>query len=154
MAVIKGKDLMIFVNGKSIAFATSHSYEMQASTFETTSALQTKDGNAAVWSEKMINGKSWTASSENVMANTAAGHSFDDLFALYTACQPVTLVLGGHTGTSTDVPEGGWTPASSGCLTGQALITSLSVNAGVTDNATFSISFEGTGELKPVTQQS
>ena len=35
--VIKGRDLMLFINGKSIAFATSHSLTISMDTTETTS---------------------------------------------------------------------------------------------------------------------
>ena len=37
MSVIKGGDLMLFVNGKSIGFATSHTLSISAETKETTS---------------------------------------------------------------------------------------------------------------------
>ncbi len=46
-----------------------------------------------------------------------------------------------------EVPEGGWTPVTTGQYKGKVVITSLELNAPNGDNATFTASFEGVGAL-------
>lgn len=143
--VIKGADLMLFVGGKSIAFATSHTLEISAETIETTS----KDSGGK-WAMNQANKLSWSASSENLYALEGAGNDFDTLFAAMVARTPVTLVMDLESGYATKadaVPETGWTPLAATGWTGSAIITSLSLNAANEDNATFSVSFTGTGAL-------
>lgn len=55
----------------------------------------------------------------------------------------------------TVVPENGWTPkggANGKGLKGKAYITNISVNAPDGDNATYSVTFAGSGELSNYTQ--
>jgi len=75
MAVTKGGDLMLFVNGKSIAFATNHTLSISADTKETS----TKDS-GGLWQTSEVGMLSWSCSSENLMGNPMAGIGYDELF--------------------------------------------------------------------------
>lgn len=149
MSLIKGGDLMLFVNGKSIAFATNHTLNISADTKETT----TKD-NGGKWQYSEAGILSWTASSENMLADSGEGTTFDDLFDLMIARTPITAVFtveGNSTTAKLDnVPTGGWTAKSKTGYTGDVVITSLVQNAPNGENATFTADFTGVGPLTKV----
>lgn len=138
---VLGKDMMLFVEAKALALATSCKLGLSAETIDT----QSKD--SGIWTEKDIKKLSWNASSENVFSADADANSYDKLFALFIAHKPVTLKFGivGNPDVN-EMPAAGWTLAN-GAYTGKAVITSLEANAPDGDKATFSISFEGTGAL-------
>ena len=152
MSVIKGSDMMLFVGGKSIGFATSHSLSISADTKETSS----KDSGGK-WQTSEVGVLSWTASSENLCADTAEGVSYDDLFGMMIARKPITGVFALE-GNSTNLAEGkldavttgGWTPKAKNGYTGQMIITSLEQNAPNGENATFTVQFTGVGSLTKV----
>ena len=129
---VLGKDLMLFIDDKAIALATSCKLGLSAET---------------IWTEKDIKKLSWNASSENVFSADADANSYDKLFALFLAHKPVVLKFGvvGNPDVN-EMPAAGWTLAE-GAYTGSAVITSLEANAPDGDKATLSISFEGTGPL-------
>lgn len=152
--VIKGADLMVFVGGKSIALATSHTLTISADTKETSS----KDSGGK-WQTSEVGILSWTMKSENLFsAEGTAGETYDTLFQKMIARQPVTLVFALE-GSSTDiesnkldaVPTAGWTADSDFGYTGQAIITNLETSAPNGENATFTIDFTGVGSLTKVT---
>ena len=64
MAIIKGGDLMLFIGGTSIGFATNHTLSINADTKETS----TKDSGGK-WQSSEAGILSWTASTENLMSN-------------------------------------------------------------------------------------
>ena len=152
MSVIKGGDLMLFVNGKSIAFATNHTISINADTKETS----TKD-NGGFWQVSEVGMLSWTCTSENLMGDPMAGIGFDELFDIMIARKPVTgiFALEGNSTNYIDqklgaAPTTGWTAKTDDGYTGQLIITSLEKNAPNGDNATMKVSFTGVGELKKV----
>ena len=152
MSVIKGGDLMLFVNGKSIAFATNHTISINADTKETS----TKD-NGGFWQVSEVGMLSWTCTSENLMGDPMAGIGFDELFDIMIARKPVTgiFALEGNSTNFIDqklgaAPTTGWTAKTDDGYTGQIIITSLEKNAPNGDNATMKVSFTGVGELKKV----
>jgi TP901-1 family phage major tail protein len=59
--IINGGDLMLFIDGKSIAFATNHTLSINAETVETTS----KD-HGGKWVSKATRKISWTMNTENL----------------------------------------------------------------------------------------
>lgn len=138
---VLGKDMMLFVEAKALALATSCKLGLSAETID----IQSKD--SGIWTEKDIKKLSWNASSENVFSADADANSYDKLFALFLAHKPITLKFGvvGNPDVN-EMPADGWTLAN-GAYTGKAVITSLEANAPDGDKATFSISFEGTGPL-------
>lgn len=149
--VINGGDLMFFINGKSVAFATSHKLTISAETVETSS----KDSGGK-WVTKAVKKLSWNGTTENLYSNDGSGITYDDLFDLMVARQPIDAVFALE-GDSEDyaekkldeVPEAGWKPATTN-KAGKVVITSLEVNAPNGDNATFTCNFEGVGALKKV----
>lgn len=139
---VLGKDLMLFVDGKAIALATSCKLALSSETIDT----QSKD--SGIWTEKDIKKLSWNCSSENLFSADASADGYDKLFALMLARKPISIKFGtpGNTD-SNELPEAGWMPPANGAYSGTALITSLELNAPDGDKATFSANFEGTGPL-------
>ena len=139
--VIKGRDLMLFINGKSIAFATSHSLSISMDTTETTS----KDSGGK-WVTSNAGKISWEVKTENLFSNDGEGVTFENLFDLMTAQTPIDAVFALEKNSA----KGGWVPSTTGTFSGKVILTSLEASAPNEDNATFSASFVGTGELKKV----
>lgn len=147
--IYNGSDLMLFVGGKSIACATSHSLSVSIDTTE--SSTKCKDYKSGAWKTFKSTDMSWTVSTENLYASTGGeGKSFDDLMALKGT--EVTIVFAPSSESDNTVITGGWTPKANTGYTGNAILTSLEVSAQDGENATFSASFQGTGELKAVTE--
>ena len=153
--VIKGKKLMVFIKKdneyKSIALSTNHTLTLSASTSDL--AVRSKDqAKGKSWTDSEINEMSWSVSSESLVG-TNEGHGWGDIVDLYLKGEKVELVFDGVT--SDGAPVGGYSPAASGDdfqgLKGQALITSLTLNSPLEDNATYSVEFTGTGQLEKYT---
>jgi predicted secreted protein len=150
--VQKGSDLMLFYGGRSIAAATSCSFNMSMDTKESSN----KDS-GGVWQSMEAGIISWDMSSENMFTvDGDNGLGYNDIFDLMTARQSVEIVfaLKQDSGNETfEVGEGGWkadTTSDNGqkiYRKGSALITSLQANAPNGDNATFSVTFQGNGPL-------
>ena len=151
--IIKGGDLMLFIGGKSVGYATNHTLSINVDTKETS----TKD-NGGKWQTSEVGIISWTASTENLVAHTVEGKSLNDLIDAMIARTELTAVFSVE-GNSTDldehklneVPTGGWTSKnvlnSFNGYTGNVIITSVEVNAPNGDNATYTVQFTGTGAL-------
>lgn len=150
--ITKGGDLMLFVGGKSIAYATNHTLSISADTKETS----TKDS-GGLWQTSEVGMLSWSCSSENLIGDPMAGIGYDELFQMMVARKPITGVFGLE-GDSANFEEGklgaaptaGWTAKANDGYTGQMIITSLEKNAPNGENATLKVDFTGVGELKPV----
>lgn len=145
--IIDGGDLMVFVGGKSIAFATNHTLSLTAETSDTSH----KDVKGT-WKTSTVKMFSWEVTSENLYADEGNGLTYDDLFDKMVEKDELTLIFSNNTGTLTEASgsaEGGWaSDASKNYYCGKAIITSLEVNAQNGDNATFTVTFSGQGELK------
>lgn len=138
---------MLFLAGKSIAFATSHTLEISAETSDTSN----KDEGGGDWASSEISKLSWSASSENLFTTNGNGASYDTLFDYMVKKTPIDAVFGLKSEATTDVPTEGWTAATTGVYTGKVVITSLSLNAPNGEYATYSAQFTGVGELKKKT---
>lgn len=141
MAKVKGGDLMLFVEGSSIAYATSHTLTVGADTTDSSN----KDEGGGGWASSDVNLLNWSATSENIMG-TGKGSGYQALFNLMKSKTKVTLVFAEKSGNATDVPDGGWS-AGSIYAAGKALITNLVANAPNGENATFTVEFTGVGPL-------
>ena len=139
---IKGQELMLFIGGKSIAYATNHTLNLSAELADVTN----KDEGSGDWKVQEVKQMSWEATTENLYS--VDGYS--SLFTLMTAKTPITAVFAPKTETDINVPSGGTWTASSG-YTGQVLINSIAVNAQVGDYATFTVNFTGVGALTAYT---
>lgn len=149
MSVIKGGDMMLFVGGKSIGYATNHTLSISADTKETS----TKDSGGK-WQTSEVGILSWTASSENLMSNSQEGVGYKELVNYMinrTPVQGVFALEGNSTNLETakldNVPTGGWTPKNTNTLSGEMIITSVELNAPNGENATFTVNFTGNGAL-------
>lgn len=153
----KGNDLMIFIGGKSVAFATSH----QLSTTLESETIQSKDsGYDGVNIPKSI---TWEITSENLFIDG----EYSKLFEKQLKKEYVDIVFGigkraGSAPGNGTTPETALQPnnpqdASSAIYwtyetnapyyTGKALITSLSVSASAGETATYSATFQGSGSI-------
>lgn len=141
----KGGDMMVFVGGKSIACATSHTRTVTMETKETSS----KDSGGK-WGTSEAGILGWSARSENISSTGEAGLTYDDLLEKMINREPVTLVMGPKNETADAVPETGWTPKTGQGWTGTAYITNVEENQPNGDNATFTVDFTGTGPLEKV----
>lgn len=147
--VINGGDLMLFIGGKSIAFATSHKLSINVETVETTS----KDSGGK-WVAKSARKISWNCNTENLYSNDGEGVTFDQLFDMLVAREEVDAVFcleKDYASKADSVPTNGWLPSTSGTYSGKVIITALESNAPNGDNATFTASFEGVGALTKTT---
>lgn len=146
MSKIQGGDMMLFLGGKSIAYATSHTLEINGNTTSTAN----KDEGGGDWDVQEVNLLSWAASSENMYSEEGEGDNFDDLYDIMVAKTPVTAVFSKKSSTATEVPEGGWTAQTGKGYTGKVVITSLSLNAPNGEYATYTVNFTGVGKLEKV----
>lgn len=149
MSKIKGGNLMLFINGKSIAYATNHTLEISAETKDTSN----KDEGGGNWAAEEVGLLSWSASSENLYSTDGAGTKYEDLYDAMIAKTPIAAVfsLRSETDSVTSVPQNGWTP-SVPKYTGNVIITSLSLNAPNGEYATFTANFNGVGALTKVNE--
>ena len=124
MSAIKGLDVLIKVGSQVVGGQRNASLEMSAETIDTT--VKTTGG----WAAKIPGIKSWTSSCDGVYFLDDAG-----LSAAQTAFMngtPVQLEFSKEEGLA---------------YSGQAVITSMAVEAGQEDIVSYTISFEGTGAL-------
>lgn len=141
--VLNGKDFMVFVNNEATALATSHKLTLNA---ETSDAASKDDG---MWDESIVTKMSWEASTEALVSADANVNSYDTLYDLFIAGQPVTLVCGIPGNLTNDgVPTEGWQAPSTKYYTGQALITSLDRSDAKGSNSSMTVSFKGVGKLE------
>lgn len=143
--IIKGRDLMLFDStGKSYAFATNHTLTLTAETTDVSS----KDH--GIWSGAEVSKFNWEISSENLYTT----EGFEKMFDAWTTGNAVTVRFGlkcvaerNSTGTVVDGDFPHWT-SNGAYYEGKAYITSLSANASNGDNATYSVTLTGNGQLK------
>lgn len=147
--IVKGQELMLFQNGKSIAFATSHTLTITGNTTD----ISSKDH--GFFSASALTSITWEISAENLYTDSA----FDSYFnAMVNTRQPVEVVFGHYSDDATlaiagiaDSETDSWTaPTSDVYYRGKAYITSLTANAANGDNATFSVTLSGVGKLEQV----
>jgi TP901-1 family phage major tail protein len=144
MAKIQGGDLMLFIGGKSIAYATNHTLEISGDTTDTSN----KDEGGGKWGSQEVSKINWTVSSENLYSVDGEGENFDDLFDAMVNGTELTAVFSVKSGNTTEVPDGGWTPGNTSTkYTGKLIVNSLSLNAPNGEYATFTANFTGVGAL-------
>lgn len=138
--VIKGDELMVFKNSKSIAFATAHSLTVTGNTVD----IASKDH--GFWGASEVGSLTWEITTENLYTANA----FDDLYDAMVNNTPLDVIFGpaaNYDKNGIDNSTESWTPATKGIYTGQAIITSLTANANTGENATFSATLTGQGAL-------
>lgn len=143
----KGKDLMLSIDGTVYGYATECSFDINTDTVEITSTRYKRKTSAGKFKEYESDVNSVSLSSSYVLSD-----SEDDYMA---------LVQHQLSGTPIDVSfvdvvdkgdvemgvTGSLEEATTGMrISGKALITAISLSAPVTDEATFQVSLQGTGE--------
>lgn len=145
--IVKGQELMLFHNGESIAFATSHTLTVTGNTTD----ISTKDH--GFFAATALTSISWEISSENLYTDGAYNKLFD---MMVNKREPITVVFGHYSNDKTLATSGiadstveAWTAPtdSTAYYEGKAYITSLTANAANGDNATFSVTLSGVGQL-------
>lgn len=136
-----GGDMMLFIEGSPIAFSSAAKLDISLKTRD----IGSKD--SGFWDEKAAGKMSWTASSDSLMSDTLTGNSntYSELYTAMLTRVPVTIVFATAAGTAPDFTVSA--VAGKTKFTGSGFITSLSMNAPDGDNASYSVSFEGTGAL-------
>lgn len=144
-SIIKGRNLMCFIgeasSAKAIAYATSHALSISGETTD----ISSKDH--GIYGAVDVNKITWEITSENLFTT----EDFSTLFELMVAATPVLLQWGINADQSNLPVDTGnmWKlDKTKGYYTGNAVITSLSVNANNGETATFSITFTGAGPIK------
>ena len=139
--ITKGDQLMLFVGGKSIAFATAHTLTLTTNTTD----IASKDH--GIYGAKDVSTITWEITTENLFAESDYATLVDSMLA----GQAVDVVFANAASwvkTGIDNSSKTWTPDSAGTqLSGKALITSLTANANTGENATFSATFTGVGAI-------
>lgn len=144
--VVLGTDLMLFQKTESggtyaaLGAATSCKLTVNANVLETSS----KD--SGCWASKQPGKLSWTASSDNLFVIGDYKKLFETMIKRF----PIYIQFGviGDDQRSCDNTNVTWSAdATKGTYEGEAIITSLDLNASDNENATYTVSFEGVGAL-------
>lgn len=141
--ILKGDELMLFKDKKSIAYATSHVLTITGNTVD----IASKDH--GFWGASEVGSLTWEITSENLYTQDA----YDKLFDAMVACEPIDVAFGkvaNYDKNGIDNETNNWAPdtATEGSVKyGKAVITSLVANANTGENATFSITLTGQGAI-------
>lgn len=142
--IVRGDEIMLFKDGKSLAYATSHTLSITGNTID----ISSKDHGYFGASE--IGNITWEITSENLYVDS----EFDNLFTAMVAKTPITVTFGhadNYNANGLGDSSTNWIPdASVGAkyYEGPAIITSLQANANTGENATYSITLTGNGALE------
>lgn len=141
---LKGKNLMLFVDEKALALATSCGIDLTANTEDAAS----KDSGG--WDDPEITGWAWSASSDNICSADEGGSvdlTYAALVDLWMTGAPVEVKFGVAANASdVEVPAAGWTAPTKG-YSGSAIIDSVKITAANKQNATITVSLKGKGAL-------
>ena len=145
--VTRGNEMMIFLEGKSLALATAHTLTVSADTVD----ISTKDH--GYWKASDVGNMSFEVTSENLYVDD----DFNMLFDAMLQKTPLTLVWGkakDYNENGLDDSDDYWDAPLSDYYTGQAVLTSLTQNANTGENVTYSATFTGYGAIERVDSQS
>lgn len=130
MAIQNATGVVLSLAGTALAHCTSASLSISRDLRDSTT--KSSDG----WSTSLAGLMSWEMSGDAFVDITSTNASMGDCFTILTAGSSVEVVF--TVGTAGDT------------YTGQAFITSVSTDAGVEENATFSLSLTGSAQLTQV----
>ena len=155
--IVKGQELMLFQDGKSIAFATSHTLTITGNTTD----ISSKDH--GFFTASALTSITWEISAENLYTDDAFNSYFT---AMVNTRKPIEVVFGHYTddaqlaingivGDDNSAGQESWTGPDGEAVNGiyykgYAYITSLTANAANGDNATFSVTLSGVGKLEQI----
>ncbi len=130
--VIQGEDIILVIDNQPTLHATTHSLKVDLELKD----LRTKDTNGK---EKCAGDISWSVDGDGLVVidpNLADSHTAEDVLAFVLAKKKVTAIMRS--------PLKGLTKT----YKGEAYITSFSLSTPAGDNATYSYSLTGSGDLK------
>jgi len=129
--VVDGGDILLQIDGKVLGCSTSHSIEI------TSAVREISCKGSGDWTDSEYARLSWSGSTDALFNPEGSGTfvRYSDLVSLMTTKQVVTI--------TSVYTEGGETFSQ----TGDVVITSINQTAGDSENTTFSVSFQGKGEL-------
>lgn len=144
--LILGEGLMLYIKTGStgseklepIAYATSHELAINGETIDTSSKM------SGAWKDSLVGQLGWQVTSESLISKTTGHMSFNTLFALMTARNPIDIVIGTAKGEEDDFELDSSKPQ----LVGQAMITSLTKTATKGEVCSSSLTLEGKGKLE------
>lgn len=140
--IIKGDELMVFEDGRTLAYATAHTLTISGNSIDVSS----KDH--GFWGASEVGNITWEITSENLFTDKGYNELFD---AMVNKTQ-LTLAFGfandynvnGFSGTN----RVAWDlDTAQNYYSGKAYVTSLTANANSGENATYSVTFSGWGSL-------
>jgi TP901-1 family phage major tail protein len=132
--IINGTDLLVYTgNGATPEVFTAVTHSTSASISWTMDVRDASTKDSGGYKESLEGQRSWTIECEGMTAFDAS-NGFEALYAIWVARDTVTVKFG------TDQSE-------DQAYSGTCYITSLSVDSGVEDSSSFSVSFEGTGAI-------
>ena len=133
---------MVFVGGKSIAYATSHTLSLSAEVAN----VNSKDH--GMFGGNEVNKRNWSITSENLYTED----DFNTLFNKYINGERVTVIWGMKTEAEDVIVANGdaanYTPRMTSFYRGEAYITDLSATAATGEKATSSCTFTGDGKFE------
>lgn len=142
MASIKGQNLRVFLDGKPMSLATNCTVNIQ----HQTESSSTKDDTGA-WDKVSVVGASWDITFEMLYqsAADAAAQTFSTLLTIIKSLASKSVSFDKADGTNNRTPqEAGY------AITGDAYLTSLTLQSDNRQNVTISGTLTGAG---PLTQQ-
>lgn len=127
MAGIKGNDLEVYIGGDLVGKATSATLNINSNLLD----ASTKE--SAGWLAQCAGQKSWDVSSE-ALVDFSLTYGVSELYTAFLAGTEVALVFGEGTGADAK-------------FEGNAIVSSISINAANEELATVSVTFSGTDAL-------
>lgn len=141
--LVYGGDLILFTHSGATVQPLAFSTSAKLSISNKTRDISSKD--SGEWTEKQAGKFDWNVSSDALLnfSSTGTTQSMDEVYSYFTNKKLMNISFASKTGTSPS-----WTvDASKKKFTGTAIITSIDINAGDGETATYSISMEGSGAL-------
>jgi len=129
--IVNGTAIGVYVGSTKVAHATDGSISINMATRDAT----TKDSGG--WTDRLEGVRSWSITCNALFAYDAT-YGLSDLFSALNNRSTVTVKF------STEV-------TGDKAYSGTAYVTSIEANAGTEENATYSVTFEGTGALSETT---
>lgn len=144
---VEGKDLMLFLDGNTVALATSCSINVSRNMDEASS----KDDGS--WRTVTPGDASWDISAESLFSpdgedETQKQVAFPDLFAALVEGKELEAHFTvAENASSNGLPDGGWTPKAGEGYKGKCYVNASSINAAKGSASSSSFSFTGNGPL-------
>lgn len=143
---LKGRELMLFdAQKKALAFATSHTFSLNAETGD----ISSKDH--GIWGASEVTKITWEITTENLYTM----ENYSDLVGKMIKAEPIDIYFGVATPKEVLPSEATGTPweldESKTHFKGKVVITAMSANANNGENATYSATFTGASVLNQVT---